>query len=98
VSFHLSTIWSILNRICSPKRYLAIACVFQEKALKAYPPVDVCMGHLLVLIQYDWPRYHTLLKDIFARIIQKESFTYNLFFNYIISILATKGWQLCIDV
>lgn len=43
------------------------------------------MGHLLVLLQYDWPNEESLFTEIIERIKQHGSFSYPIFFNYIIS-------------
>lgn len=59
----------------------------QEKSLKTYAPNDTCLGHLLVLSQYNWPRYESILAEVVDKIKRQGSFTYNLFFNYVVSIL-----------
>ena len=69
--------------------YVSFCTIFtiQEKSLKVYAPDDMCLGHMLVLLQYDWPRYEPLLAEVVDKIKRQSSFTYNLFFNHIIRIL-----------
>ena len=47
---------------------------------------DVALGHMLVLLQYDWPRYEPLFADVIARIRAAGAFTYARFFSYIMQI------------
>jgi len=44
---------------------------------------------MTVLMQYDWPKYETQFCDLIRTIAERRKFTYNLFFTYVISILAT---------
>ena len=57
--------------------------------MKAYTLDDMCCGHMLVLLQYDWPRFEQKFYEACDRIRRKGAFKYSLFFNYIISILQT---------
>ncbi|KAI0219373.1 Integrator complex subunit 10 [Lamellibrachia satsuma] len=41
---------------------------------------------MIVLLQYDWPRYEDLFGDCLNKIRKQGSFTYNIFFNYVINI------------
>lgn len=65
--------------------HLMITC-FREKAFKQFAPDDMSLGHMIVLLQYDWPRYEQLFAEVLRKIQKLGSFTYNLFFNYIINI------------
>ncbi|ELU13278.1 hypothetical protein CAPTEDRAFT_165793 [Capitella teleta] len=67
--------------------HLIIACL-KDKVFKFAMPNDLAMGHLLVLIQYQWPRYEETFRDIVTKITHQGSFSYSTFFNYIISILC----------
>ena len=63
--------------------------VLQTKAFGAAAAADdQCCGHLLVLLQYDWPKYEETFSLVRDRIKRQGSFKYNLFFNYVISILT----------
>ncbi|KAI0239978.1 Integrator complex subunit 10 [Lamellibrachia satsuma] len=65
--------------------HLMITC-FREKAFKTYAADDMSLGHMIVLLQYDWPRYEDLFGDCLNKIRKQGSFTYNIFFNYVINI------------
>lgn len=47
---------------------------------------DLAMGHILVLIQLDWPQEEALLNEIVERIKQRGSWTYHLFMKYIVTV------------
>lgn len=64
---------------------LLITC-FKEKAFKTSQPSDLLLGHMLVLMQYNWPKNEILFCDIINKIRRQESFAYSLFFNYVINI------------
>jgi len=66
----------------------------QEKAFKTYAADDMSLGHMIVLLQYDWPRYEDLFGDCLNKIRKQGSFTYNIFFNYVISILVGHNGNL----
>ncbi|XP_048236906.1 integrator complex subunit 10-like isoform X1 [Haliotis rufescens] len=44
---------------------------------------DLNLGHLIVLLQYDWPKYESIFLDVIQKIQKQGSFTYNLFFSYV---------------
>uniref|UniRef100_A0A1B6J7H0 Integrator complex subunit 10 n=1 Tax=Homalodisca liturata TaxID=320908 RepID=A0A1B6J7H0_9HEMI len=45
---------------------------------------DLAMGHMLVLMQLDWPHHESLQAEVTERIRQRGSFTYALFTKYIV--------------
>ncbi|XP_019620271.1 PREDICTED: integrator complex subunit 10-like [Branchiostoma belcheri] len=47
---------------------------------------DMSLGHLMVMLQYDWPSQEALFIKAVEKIVQQGSFTYNIFFNYVINI------------
>ncbi|XP_066304856.1 integrator complex subunit 10-like [Branchiostoma lanceolatum] len=47
---------------------------------------DMSLGHLMVMLQYDWPSQEELFIKAVEKIVQQGSFTYNIFFNYVINI------------
>ncbi|CAH1277441.1 INTS10, partial [Branchiostoma lanceolatum] len=47
---------------------------------------DMSLGHLVVMLQYDWPSQEELFIKAVEKIVQQGSFTYNIFFNYVINI------------
>lgn len=67
--------------------------MFQERAFGS-KPADNLMGHTLVLLQYDWANNEALFSQIVKKIQKQNSFTYNLFFNYIISILCNVLYKI----
>ncbi|ESP02366.1 hypothetical protein LOTGIDRAFT_237998 [Lottia gigantea] len=60
---------------------LLITCI-KEKAFSSLSN-DMLLGHLLILLQYDWPKQDELFNDIIKKIRTQGSFTYNLFFHYV---------------
>jgi len=48
---------------------------------------DLLLGHMTVLMQFDWPKYEAQFCDLIRAIAERRKFTYNLFFTYVISIL-----------
>ena len=59
-----------------------VACL-RERAFKKVNE-DLCAGHLVVLIQYDWPRHSGLLQEILDQARRQGQFTYQLFASYVI--------------
>ena len=48
---------------------------------------DLSLGHVVVLLQHDWPQGESLFLKALDKIIQQASFQYENFFNYVTSIL-----------
>lgn len=48
------------------------------------------MGHMIVLLQYGWPKQAPLFSQAVRRLQAYGTFSYSLFFSYIISILTTN--------
>lgn len=48
---------------------------------------DLSLGHVVVLLQYDWPQGEMLFLKAVDKICQQGSFQYENFFNYVTSIL-----------
>jgi integrator complex subunit 10 len=48
---------------------------------------DKLLGHLIVLLQYDWPKREDIFFDAIKKIQAQEVFKYPCFFEYIIGIL-----------
>lgn len=48
---------------------------------------DLSLGHVVVLLQLDWPSGETLFLKAVDKICQQGSFQYENFFNYVTSIL-----------
>lgn len=61
-----------------------VACL-KERAFKKANE-DLAAGHLIVLLQYDWPRHSGLLVEIVDKIRRQGHFTYPLFASYIIQV------------
>lgn len=49
---------------------------------------DLSLGHVVVLLQYDWPQGEMLFLKAMDKICQQGSFQYENFFNYVTSILS----------
>uniref|UniRef100_A0A3P8VNB2 Integrator complex subunit 10 n=1 Tax=Cynoglossus semilaevis TaxID=244447 RepID=A0A3P8VNB2_CYNSE len=47
---------------------------------------DLSLGHVVVLLQYDWPHGETLFLKAVEKICQQGSFQYENFFNYVTNI------------
>lgn len=56
---------------------------------------DMLLGHMTVLMQYDWPKYEAQFCDLIRAIAERRKFTYNLFFTYVISILVCRAVCVC---
>ncbi|XP_052827261.1 integrator complex subunit 10 [Octopus bimaculoides] len=63
---------------------LLLSC-FKEKAFQT-PMDDTALGHMIVLLQYDWPKNYAAFAKAVHFIQSRGSFTYNIFFNYVINI------------
>lgn len=63
---------------------LLMTC-FKEKAFSS-KTADTSLGHLIVLLQYDWPKHESLFTQVIKKIQKQGSFNYNLFFSYMINI------------
>lgn len=48
---------------------------------------DLSLGHVVVLLQHDWPQGEMLFLKAVEKICQQGSFQYENFFNYVTSIL-----------
>nr|CAB3256326.1 integrator complex subunit 10-like [Phallusia mammillata] len=47
---------------------------------------DQVLGHLIILSQYDWPRWKSQSSRVLTRLVEKRSFKFDLFFQYVINI------------
>lgn len=65
--------------------YLDIVFVLQEKIFSGKCD-DMALGHMIILLQYDWPKHTDLFHQVMQKIKAQGSLTYNFFFNYVISI------------
>ncbi|XP_072034018.1 integrator complex subunit 10-like [Amphiura filiformis] len=45
---------------------------------------DSALGHMLVLMQYDWPKEENLFFEVIKRIKKEGEFAYPIFFNYVV--------------
>ena len=76
------------SELLKKKKLLSLKICFhlQSKAFSANGD-DTSLGHMVVLLQYDWPKSEALFFEVLKKIKQQNSLVYNMFFNYIISIL-----------
>lgn len=49
---------------------------------------DMALGHVVVLLQHEWPRGENLFLKAINKICQQGNFQYENFFNYVTSILS----------
>ena len=47
---------------------------------------DLAAGHLVVLLQYDWPNNSILLEEVIDKIKRQGQFSYPLFVTYVIQV------------
>lgn len=47
---------------------------------------DLAIGHLIVLLQYDWPNNSSLLEESLEKIRRQGQFAYKLFSSYVIQV------------
>lgn len=47
---------------------------------------DLVIGHMIVLLQFDWPLEEELFNNLVDKIRQKGAFSYTLFQNYVITV------------
>ncbi|XP_061165472.1 integrator complex subunit 10-like [Saccostrea echinata] len=47
---------------------------------------DTSLGHMVVLLQYDWPKSEALFYEVLKKVILQNSLVYNQFFNYVINV------------
>ena len=60
---------------------------------------DLSLGHVVVLLQHDWPQGESLFLKALDKIIQQASFQYENFFNYVTSILPLQKCEsVCVGV
>ena len=63
-----------------------LTSLLQEKALQHNTGGDLAMGHIITVLQYNWPDQRELLHMLLHRVRKKESFTYPLFSQYVVNI------------
>lgn len=68
---------------------------------------ELAIGHVLVLVQMDWPQEEEVVPSIMQQIHQHGSFNYILFQNYIINVdileeitylWTNQGGQITLDI
>ncbi|XP_033629085.1 integrator complex subunit 10-like [Asterias rubens] len=64
---------------------LLLLC-YKKKVFHHAETEDMALGHMLVLMQYDWPREEVLFQDLVKKLKKQGSFFYPAFFQYIINI------------
>lgn len=65
-------------------------CQFFSLKLRAFTDSrdDMALGHVVVLLQHEWPRGENLFLKAINKICQQGNFQYENFFNYVTSILS----------
>lgn len=59
---------------------------------------DLSLGHVVVLLQYDWPQGEMMFLKTVDKICQQGSFQYENFFNYVTSILPRPQTKMTYEV
>ena len=57
--------------------------VHQERALQTGIEDDMLVGHLMVLLQYDWPEHEEYFMKALRKVRGQRQFSYSLFLKYI---------------
>nr|XP_054751976.1 integrator complex subunit 10-like [Lytechinus pictus] len=63
-----------------------VLLAFKKRVLHRADSNDTGLGHLIVLMQYYWPREEPLFNEAIRRIRKQGSFFYHCFLNYVINI------------
>jgi len=71
----------VLTYVCK-----LLTCLLQEKALQHNTGGDLAMGHIITVLQYNWPDHRELFHMMLHRIRKKETFSYPLFSQYVVNI------------
>lgn len=74
-----------------PKQHVLPACLMSfSPKLRAFTDSrdDMALGHVVVLLQHEWPRGESLFLKAINKICQQGNFQYENFFNYVTSILS----------
>lgn len=58
-----------------------------QEAATGHSRSDRALGHLLVLLQYDWPKEEEMFAHVITMIQKRRKFSFPEFFKYVISIL-----------
>ncbi|CAL1538493.1 unnamed protein product [Lymnaea stagnalis] len=61
-------------------QFLIVA--LKEKMMSPHR-TDSTLAHLIILLQFDWPKQEALFCEVIATIQKQASFTYNAFFSYV---------------
>ncbi|XP_022111928.1 integrator complex subunit 10-like isoform X2 [Acanthaster planci] len=59
---------------------------YKKKVFHLRDTEDTALGHMLVLMQYDWPKEEVLFQELIKKLKRQGSFSYPIFFQYIINI------------
>lgn len=68
-------------------------CLFNQLRAFTDSRDDLSLGHVVVLLQLDWPQGEILFLKAVDKICQQGSFQYENFFNYVTSILICNCKQ-----
>ncbi|XP_021913688.1 integrator complex subunit 10 isoform X2 [Zootermopsis nevadensis] len=65
---------------------LLVAALKHQCLSKLQPDSDLAIGHIITLLQFDWPLEEELMTQLMERIRQRGSFSYSLFQNYVVNV------------
>ncbi|PSN56704.1 hypothetical protein C0J52_00031 [Blattella germanica] len=65
---------------------LLVSALKRQSLTKPRPDCDLAIGHIITLLQYDWPLEEELMTQLMDRIRRRGSFSYSLFLNYVVSV------------
>ena len=63
-----------------------------QEAATGHSKSDRALSHLLVLLQYEWPKEEEMFAHVITMIQKRRKFSFPEFFKYIISIPSTIAW------
>ncbi|KAJ9585375.1 hypothetical protein L9F63_002835 [Diploptera punctata] len=65
---------------------LLVAALKQQSLMSLRPDCDLAIGHIITLLQFDWPLEEELMTHLMEKICERGNFTYTLFLNYIVNV------------
>ncbi|XP_002737290.1 integrator complex subunit 10-like [Saccoglossus kowalevskii] len=80
-----------LQFVCCASMYVLQYCIKLilmcfKKIFNSGGMNEIALGHMLVMMQYDWPKEEKTFRQVIDVIMQQGTFTYTMFFKYVINI------------
>lgn len=87
---HLKTIlFLLLQNIFQTCVIVFVPSHFHQQKISHETRSGDLVGHMIILLQYDWPKEDQTFFELLDRIRSHGGLTYRKFFNYIVSILVS---------